>query len=202
MKLFWAPPSPYARKVRVTIAEKGLGTQVELLSVSITPLVRNPAVAASNPLGKIPCLIRDDGSALFDSRVITRYLDGLAETPRLYPQGDGLFETLKWEALADGGLDAAVSCVYEKRCRDEAQQSPAWLDAQRVKITAALDAFEADGMARLSVGLDAAAIATGCLLAYLDFRTPVPDWRPGRPTLEQWFETFSERPSMQNTQPA
>ncbi len=201
MKLFWSPPSPFARIARVSIAEKGLAARVELLDAPVSPVTRNEAVIIWNPLGKIPCLLLEDGKALYDSRVITRYLDGLAETPALYPEGEAQFETLKWEALANGVLDAAVLCVYEERCRDENHRSQAWLDGQRCKITAALDVFEAQALPHLKAGTDAAAIAVGCTLAYLDFRQPVPDWRPERPGLSQWFEAFAKRESMLTTQP-
>ena len=115
MKLISSPASPFVRKVRAVILETGLGDRIEELRVATTPLATADAARAANPLGKIPALIRDDGRALHDSRVITRYFDARANGG-LYPE-TRLWEVLTLEATADGILDSALSMVYEARFR-------------------------------------------------------------------------------------
>ena len=204
MKLLYVRASPFVRKVMVLLAEAGRTGDVELVAGFGSPTAPHPAVVAANPVGKIPCLILDDGTTLYDSRVITRYLDerhGLG----LYPRDERVWATLTLEAHADGILDAAVLCVYESRCRDEAIRSPAWLAGQHAKITRALDALEARWLGHLDGPLDIGQIAVGCALEYLDFRLEIggwPPWREGRTPLAAWAEAFGERPSMRTTRPA
>lgn len=199
MQLLMAPASPFVRKVRVLIRETGQESAVEEVNVTTTPLASDPAVVAANPTGKIPALMRDDGPAIYDSRVITRFLDARAGAG-LYPEAR-LWEVLTLEATADALMDAAVLVVYEQRFRSADMQSPEWLAGQRAKITRALDAIEGRWMSHLSGPLDAAHIAVGVALSYLDFRGPVGEWREGRATLAAWHEAFAARPSMQATLP-
>ena len=124
MKLLHARPSPFVRKVMVLLEEAGQTGAVELIDGFGAPTAPNADVLAANPIGKIPCLIRDDGPAVYDSRVITRYLDAKFNAG-LYPSGDAVWNTLTLEAHADGMLDAGILCVYEVRCRDEADRSVA-----------------------------------------------------------------------------
>ena len=199
MKLHEASASPFARKCLVCAEETGLWVEIELVTRGGTPLLTDNMPVGQNPLGKIPVLEREDGPALYDSRVITQYLNARAKAD-LYPEARR-FETLTLEATADGIMDAAVLMVYEGRCRDDAQQSSDWVEAQWAKVTRALDALEAMWMSHLKGPLDMGQIAVGCALAYLDFRHGKRDWRSSRPALAEWEAEFSMRRSMVITMP-
>lgn len=199
MQLVMSPASPYVRKVKVMIEEAGLQDRVRDCPVSTTPLDSDPDAVAANPLGRIPALIREDGPAIYDSRVICRYLDDTFSAG-LYPE-QGKWEVLTLEATAEGLLDSAVSMVYEQRFRGDMIWQP-WLDAQWEKVTRALDALEQRWMSHLSGPLHMGQIAVGCALGYLDFRHGDKDWRVGRDALSGWFEVFSARSSMIATAPA
>lgn len=203
MKLLHASASPFCRKCSVVIEEAGRQSDIELIDGFGSPVAPSANALAANPLGKIPSLILDDGSAIYDSRVITRYLNdyfGLS----LYPDGDAAWRTLTLEAHTDAMLDAAVLCVYEVRCRDESIRSTEWLHAQRGKISRGLDAIEAEWMPDLDATLTIAHIGVGCVLEYLDFRAEMggfDDWRDRHPKLATWGEGFRQRPSMIATAP-
>ena len=199
MKLIMSPASPFVRKCRVLIREADLLDAVEEVAVSTTPLASAAEAIAANPTGKIPSLVRTDGPALHDSRVITRFLDDHAGAG-LYP-ASRLWEVLTLEATADAMMDASVSMTYEKRLRPEAQQSSDWIEAQWGKVSRALDAIEDRWMSHLQGPLDAAQIAVACALSYIDLRHDARGWRDGRPALAAWHATFSERPSMIATKP-
>jgi glutathione S-transferase len=200
MQLLHAPASPYVRKVRVVLHELGMADDVELLEVATSPTKPAPEVTTAHALKKIPALVRPEGCTLYDSRVITRYLDTRADG-RFYPESH-IWETLTLEATGDGIMDAAVLMVYEGRCRPEDKQDKGWLDAQWGKIENALDALNARWMSHLAGPLDAGVVSVGCALAYLDFRHPDRPWRKGRDALDDWFAVFAERPSMKATPPA
>lgn len=199
MRLLYAPASPYVRKVRVLLHELGMSDEVELVEVATTPTKPAPEVATAHALKKIPALIRPEGCTLYDSRVITRYLDARGGN-RLYPPSH-IWETLTLEATGDGIMDAAVLMVYELRQRPEDKQDHGWLDAQWGKIENALDALTQRWMSHLSGPLDAGVISVACALGYLDFRHPERGWRAGRDALDDWFAVFSERDSMAATRP-
>ena len=199
MKLLKAGPSPFVRKVLVVLHETDLLGDVEQVSVTANPMDTDPTLAAANPLGKIPALVREDGPTLYDSRVICRYLDARAQAG-LYPDSR-IWETLTLEATGDGIMDAAVGMIYEKRFRPEALQSADWLAGQWSKVARALDALNARWISHLQGRLDAGQIAVGCALGYLDFRHPDRDWRQGRTALADWEAGFSQRPSMMATKP-
>lgn len=201
MRLYYNAASPFVRKVMVTLHETGQLDRVELVPAAGSPVAPGTMPVAVNPLGKLPTLERPDGPALYDSRVITRYLDALVEGG-LYPEAPGVWETLTLEATADGVTEAALLIVYESRCRTETGQDARWVEAQWLKAVRALDAIEARWMAHLAGRLDAGQIAVGCALGYLDFRLGSRDWRSGRPALARWFEGFGQRPSMLATAPA
>ena len=197
MKLHYAPTSPFVRKVMVLLHETGTLDSVEIHNVATTPYAPSSDVQASNPLAKIPVVERDDGLALYDSRVICEYLDARAEA--------GLYAA-RWdskvlEATADGMMDAAVLMTYEKRLRPEAQQYPEWIQAQLGKVLGACSALNARWMSHLQGPLDMGQIAVGCALSYLDFRHPDAGWRVGNEALADWFKDFESRPSMQATRP-
>ncbi len=200
MKLYHSPTSPYVRKVMVLIHETGL-KGIDLITATGTPLDPGSIPVDRNPLGKVPALDLEDGTTLYDSRVICRYLDTVAEAG-LYPAPPRLWDTLTLEATADGILDAALLMVYEGRLRPEELRFAPWVSAQWAKIDRALDAIEQRWMSHLSGGLDAGHIALGCALGYLDFRHGARNWRTGRPHLSAWADDFARRPAMLATVPA
>ncbi len=200
MLLHTNPASPFGRKVAVVAHETGLASRIEVRDQAVSPVSPNDAVAAANPLGKIPCLVTDDGEALYDSRVIAEYLDGLHGAARLFPAGgEARWRTLRRQALSDGIMDAAVAARYEAVLRPEAYRWDGWIEGQKRKVARGLDRLEAEA-ADLD-GVDIGLIAAGCALGYLDFRYPDWPWRPGRPHLAAWFERFDARASMQQTRP-
>lgn len=202
MKLFHSPTSPYVRKVMVTAMEKGLDGQIEKMPTAASPIKREGELPTKNPLAKVPCLITDDGRALFDSPVICAYLDSLKASPALIPaDGKGRFDCMTLEALADGFLDAGILLRYEGSLRPEDKRWDDWVAGQMAKITGALDALETTYAAQLSGPLTIGQIAVGCALGWFDFRYGHVDWRASRPKLAAFFKTLSERPSMQATMP-
>lgn len=199
MKLIMSPASPFVRKVMVLIRETGQQGDVEEVPVATTPVNTADAVWAANPLGKIPALVLDDGRALYDSRVITRFLDDRAQAG-LYP-ADRLWDVLTLEATADGILEAAVLMVYEGRVRPEEMCYAPWVEAQWGKALTAVKAVNDRWMDQLNGPLDMAQIAVACALGYLDFRHPDRDWRGTAPALAEWYAGFEQRPSMAATRP-
>lgn len=200
MKLLHSPASPFVRKVVVLLHETGQLDDVELLNVHTTPMATAAEVQSANPLGKIPALIRPEGPALYDSRVICRFLDARAQAG-LYPEAR-LWDTLTLEATADGIMDSAVSMTYEKRLRPENMVSQDWLDSQWAKIERALETLNARWISHLSGPLDMGQIAVGCALGYVDFRHGDRNWRQGHDALAAWDARFAARPAMQATAPA
>ncbi|QPM91251.1 glutathione S-transferase family protein [Pseudooceanicola algae] len=194
-----SPPSPFARKVRVTILECGLTDQVGLQHASNTALKPDPMLIAANPLGKLPALLRPDGPVICDSRVITRYLADLSGTD-LYPQ-DRIWDVLTLEAMADGVMEAALTMAYEHRFRPPEMIFHDWVEAQWRKVIRTLVRIDQDWQAALAAPLDAAQIALGCGLGYLDMRHGARGWRDEAPTLARWYATFAERDAMVATRP-
>ena len=200
MKLFHSPASPYVRKVVVMLHEMGRLDDVALETIATTAFATEEILKAANPLGKIPALQRDDGVTLYDSRVITNYLDDTFDGG-LYPAGAGRWDHLVLEATGDGIMDSSVSMSYEMRLRPEGEQSPAWIEAQWEKIARSLDVLNSRWMSHLSGQLTMAHISVGCALSYLDFRHDARNWRQGREMLATWHQEFDSRPSMQATKP-
>lgn len=199
LTLFHSTTSPYVRKVDVLLREAGLLDQVTFVSGSGTPLAANSETAKANPLGKVPVLLRDDGPALYDSRVICRYLDDLAGN-RFYPPSR-LYDVLTLEATADGILDAALLMAYEWRLRPEEKRFDDWVEGQWAKVDRALDVLDDRWMSHLHGPLTMGQIAVACALGYLDLRNADREWRKGRLSLAAWFETFAKRDSMLATIP-
>lgn len=199
MKLIFSPLSPFVRKVHVLLHETGQLGDVEVVDVATTPLDTNPEAAAANPLGKIPALVRADGPTLYDSRVITRYLDDRAGG-KMYPEAR-LWDVLTLEATAEGIMEAALSMTYEARFRPEEMQYAPWVEGQWQKASRALAAVNARWMSHLAGPLDMSHIAMGCALGYLDFRHHARSWRVGNEALADWYAAFSERDSMTKTAP-
>lgn len=200
MHLYTSPTTPFGRKVMVQILESGLEGRITTHAVTGTPLDPGSMPVATNPLGKIPALVLDNGQALYDSRVICRYLDQLSGAG-LYPSGDGLWPVLRLEATADGILEAAVLMVYEARLRPEERRHAPWVEGQWLKISRALDMVEQSELTLLAGPLTMAHVAIGSALGYLDFRHAGRDWRHSRPQLSAWEKGFAGRPAMVKTQP-
>lgn len=200
MRLFHSPTSPYARKCLVLLHETGMLDRVDLMSAAGTPVDPGSMPLAQNPLGKIPALERSDGPALYDSRVICRYLDSLSGKG-LYPAEPVLWDTLTVEATGDGITDAAILMVYEARVRPEDKRYAPWVEGQWAKIDRALDALESRWMDHLTGPMDMGQISVACALGYLDFRHGPRGWRQGRLDLATWYDGFAKRPSMQATVP-
>ena len=203
MKLIGSPASPYARKVRVVMAEKKLDYQYVIEDV----WAPDSTITQSNPLGKVPCLVMEGGEAVFDSRVIVEYLDTLSPVGKLIPvQGREGAEVKTWEALADGLMDAALAARMEVifKGRTKAQRSQAWIDRQMGKISAVLEAMStglADKPYCSGVHFSLSDVAVGCALGYLDFRFPQVAWREAYPNLVKLNDKLLLRPSFVETAP-
>ncbi|MEP1767389.1 MAG: glutathione S-transferase [Sulfitobacter sp.] len=200
MKLYYSPTSPYVRKVMILLEETGQLEDVTLVNVETTPIAASTELLTKNPLAKVPALERADGPTLYDSRVITAYLDDRAGG-KLYPTGARRWDTLTLEATADGILDAALLMTYEARLRAEDKRLPEWVEGQWNKIERAVAALNTRWMSNLQGPLDMGQIAVGCALAYVDFRHGARDWRKGNDGLAAWFAAFESRPSMRASVP-
>lgn len=204
MKLYAAGASPFVRKVRVAAMEAGLDDRIDLEIVATAPHQPDAALAQVNPVKKIPTLVTDDGAVLYDSGVITDYLNA-ASGHRLMPaDGDERWAAKQQESLADGLMDAAVLIRYEAAVRPAEKRWDGWIEAQRGKIDAALDQMNRDAPslgdpAAAETGLGA--ISYACALGYLDFRFGDRDWRPGRAALATWYTAYAARPAMKATEP-
>ncbi|MDI9409303.1 MAG: glutathione S-transferase [Candidatus Pacebacteria bacterium] len=200
MKLFYSPTSPYVRKVSVIAELTGLAGRIERVTPDFSPIKVNPELMAQNPLSKVPVLVRDDGTALYDSTVICQYLDDLAGTG-LYPKSGNLrWLVLRAEALADGLLDAAVLMRYESNLRPADKQWSDWCDGQLRKVASALAEMEHELGSR--PGLDAGHSATVVALGYLRLRMADMGWEKTHPKLAEWFAAMDERPEFKSTRPA
>ena len=201
MKLIGSLASPYVRKVRVVLAEKKLDYAYELENV----WAPDTKINEFNPLGKVPCLVMEDGSPMYDSRVIAEYLDTLTPVCKLLPpNGRDRANVKVWEALADGVLDAAVLVYLEKTRRPPEQQSEEWIGRQMAKVSAGLAVMSQDlGESQFCRGTyyTLADVAVGCTLGWLAFRFPDIDWRGDYPNLARLFDKLSERPSFRDTVP-
>ncbi len=200
MRLFHSPTTPFGRKVMVMLIETGQTGDLEVVSASGTPVDPGSMPLGTNPLGKIPTLELDDGTAIYDSRVICRFLDDRAGS-KLYPTKPRLWRTLTLEATADGMLDAAILMLYESRIRPEDKRFDDWVEGQWAKIARALNALEGSWMEHLDGPLDMGQVGVGCALSYLDFRHGVRNWRAGHPKLAAWHDSFANRDSMKATEP-
>jgi glutathione S-transferase len=197
MKLMFNAASPYARKVRIALLEKGMLDTVDLEAVQ--PWPEPTAITPFNPLGKIPVMILDDGSALYDSPVICEYVDSLAAAPALIPSGGpARFKTLGLQALADGMLDAAVNTVLERK-RTPAAQSSMMLARWTNAIRRSLDVLAAD-LPMPDRSFDLGQISVACAVGYFDFRLADLDLVTD-PRLRKWWDAASRRGSVRSTDP-
>ena len=201
MKLFYSPASPFVRKCVVLLHELVQADAVQLETVTTTALASDDALKAANPLARLPALQRPDGTTLYDSRVVTAFLNDLYGGS-LYPQDTSRWETLTLEATGDGMMDSAISMVYEKRLRSDEQVSDAWIEAQWAKIERTLSVINARWMSHLSGPVAMGHVSVACALSYLDFRLDARNWRQGHEALAAWHESFAARPSMLATEPS
>lgn len=188
MILLSSPPSPFGRKVKIAAALLGLSDKIKI-EVTDTNKVEGP-LRTQNPLGKIPTLMLEDGTALFDSRVIVDYLDHLAGGGKIVPRDAAArFAALRMQALCDGVLDASLLQVYEARFRPEPIRHQPWLDYQAEKVTRAFDVLETNPP-RIDPLPDVGQITLACALGYQDLRFQG-RWREKYPALVQWLDRFA-----------
>lgn len=196
MKLAYSPNSPYVRKCVALAIQRGIDKQMELWTVGTT----DPALLQVNPLSKVPTLVLDDGTALYDSPVICEYLDSVGDGPKMFPPvGPARWKALRQEALGDGILDATQPRRREIALpQDEGRQTYIALQQGKVKAALAVLEAEADGLGMLTT---IGEITIACALGYMDFRYPNEPWRPGHPKLEAWYAKVSAMPAMARTAP-
>lgn len=196
MKLFYSPTSPYARKARIMMREKKLNVAEE----AVAPWDNPPELVAQNPLCKIPTLVLDDGTSLYDSRVIVDYLDSLG-APALVPASGARWEVLRWQALGDGIMDAGV-VRYREMLRDEALRSVPVIERQEAAIDRAMAFTDNAVSGEFLVGdvLTLADISMVAGLGYMDLRYRT-DWRDQYPALADWHAAISQRPAFAETAP-
>ena len=200
MKLIGTPTSPYTRKARVVLAEK----RIDYDFIVDPPYEDATQVPDYNPLGKVPVLVLDDDTTIFDSRVIAEYLDNASPVTRLIPEDTRQrIQVRRWEALADGCTDAVVALVMEKR-RPEQYQYEAWVVRQQGKIDRALRAMSKDLAQRAwccGGFFNLSDIAVGCCLGFIDLRLPDVPWRDAYPNLARLADKLAQRASFRDSVP-
>ena len=196
MKITASGASPYVRKVMACAIARGIDQQLEKWTIATT----DPVLSNSNPLGKVPTLINDEGVALFDSPVICEFLDSIGSAPGLFPAaGPARWAALRLQAIGDGILDASQPRRREIALpQDEGRVG--YIDLQRGKVTRAVDTLEKEA-ASLGALKTVGDIAVACALGYLDFRFANEPWRPGHPKLEAWYASVVALPPMAKTAP-
>jgi len=201
MKLIGSLTSPYVRKVRIVFLEKKVDLDLELENV----WAADTKIALNNPLGKVPCLLLDDGEVIYDSSVIAEYADTLSPVGKLIPTGSRERATVKtWETLADGVQDAGILARLEATLRPPEQQSPTWIERQMGKMNASLAQMSrqlGENAWCLSNQMTLADIAVGCALGYLLFRFPNIAWQAQYPNLDALYQKLMQRPSFAETAP-
>lgn len=197
LKLHWSPRSPYVGKVMIAATEMGLRDRIETVRTAVSATQSVESFFADNPLNKIPTLMLEDGTALFDSRVICEYLDTLHEGPKLFPtKPSEHFLAIRNLAFGDGLVDVGMVRMGERR-KPAAQQTPEIIASNERKTQEAVDRLERDIAMLTDRPFDIGHVAIGTALAYLDFRLGDDNWREGRPALTAWHAEFSERPAVQ-----
>lgn len=185
-KILYSPASPFAAKARMVAAL--VGYVFEPVLTKTDELAAD--LIAANPLGKIPALVTDEGKGIFDSKVITQFLNRVSGGKALPRNAEKRLEAEMLESLADGIGDCAIACVYERRLRPEEKQYQPWIDKQWAKVTRGLDQLEA-GAPALPAKIHAGHIALAANLAYLNLRFP--EWSKGRPKLKRWLRKFAAK---------
>jgi glutathione S-transferase len=198
MRLYLSIGSPFVRKCRVVIREKGLLPKVEEVAIDF-PYKSDPGHLAANPIGQVPALVADDGTTFFDSPLICDYLDSLSGEPRLLPpEGPDHWRVRRLETIGDGMMEMTVKQVLESR-RPEAEQSALWRDYWMGGLVRGLDAAETNAPEPTSFDLGSITLAIAA--TYLDFRLPSLDWRAGRPKLHALRDALEARDSFKETYP-
>jgi glutathione S-transferase len=199
MKLHWSPRSPFVRKVMIVAHERGLIDRLDCVRTVAAMTTPHAELMRDNPLSKIPTLVLDDGTALYDSPVICEYLDALDDKPQLFPlDRKPRMLALRRQALGDGFLDLLVLARNE---RLRQQPSQVHLTSTAVRTAAVLTSLEREADALAASAFDIGHIAIGCALSYLDFRFAEEDWRKSRARLARWHAGFAARPSVEATRP-
>ena len=196
MKLHWSPRSPFVRKVMIVAHEAGVADRIHCVRSVASATKPNPDIMRDNPLSKIPTLVLDDGTPLYDSPVICEYLDTLHDGPRLFPtEPAARFLALRRQAFGDGLLDLLLLWRGELM-RPEEHRSQTHLASFEARSLAALDRLAGEAADLAATRFDIGHVTIGCVLSYLDFRFADMCWRGGRPALADWHRTFAERPSV------
>ena len=199
MRLYWSSRSPYVRKVMVFAHECGLAGRIECVRTLVAMTKPNIELLRINPLGKIPTLVLDDGSALYDSTVICEYLDSLHGGRRLFPEsGQARWTALRRHALGNNLIDNLMLWRNEMT-RPQIQQSPETLAAFDLKVRNAVAALDGEADALIAAPVDIGHVAIGSALGYADFRFAQLGWRSSGAHIARWFETFAQRPAMRHT---
>lgn len=200
MKLHWSPRSPFVRKVLVCAHELGIAVRLEKVYTLVSLRKSNEDMLRVNPIGRIPALVLDDGSVLYDSVVICEYLDATYGGRLFPPQGAARWDALRRHALANGMLETGILWLNE-RTRPAAQQSPEMHAALERKIRSALAAAEIEADRLTANAPDIGDLTLGVALGYLDFRYADLKWRDAAPRLARAYETLASRTSLRETQP-
>jgi glutathione S-transferase len=198
MKLHWSPRSPFVRKVMIAAHETGLVNRLTCVRTVVAMTEPNTNLLSDNPLSKIPTLVLDDGSPLYDSLVICEYFDAMHDGPKLFPtDSKARWTALRRHALGNGLLDMLILWRGE---RERQQPSQPHLDAFAVKYKATLKALEKESPEIGATPFGIGHIAIGCALSYADFRFADLNWRAGHPQTAAWHASFSQRPSARATE--
>jgi glutathione S-transferase len=198
MKLHWSPRSPFVRKVMIAAHETGLVDRLTCVRTVVAMTEPNTNLLSDNPLSKIPTLVLDDGSPLYDSLVICEYFDAMHDGPKLFPtDSKARWTALRRHALGNGLLDMLILWRGE---RERQQPSQPHLDAFAVKYKATLKALEKESPEIGATPFGIGHIAIGCALSYADFRFADLNWRAGHPQTAAWHASFSQRPSARATE--
>jgi len=198
MKLHWSPRSPFVRKVMIVAHERGLVDRITCVRTVAAMTKPHAELMKDNPLSKIPTLVLDDGTVLYDSRVICEYFDGLDGAPKLFPvEPKARLTALRRQALGDGFLDLLVLLRNEG---ERAHPSDVHRTSWAARKTAILDSLEREAEALTATPFSIGHVAIGCALCYLDFRFADDDWRNGRRHIANWHAAFAARPSVRATE--
>ena len=200
MRLHYSPTSPFARKCQVCAQELGLRERIELVPAAAHPVTRDRALVELNPLGQVPTLVTDDGTVLYDSRVICEYLNETAGGDLIPAEAGARWPVLVEQSLADGISDAALLTRYEMAVRPEPQRCSGWIEGQLDKVACGLADLERRAVS-FGDRVDLGTIAFACALGYLDFRFASLNWRERHPNAAAWFEWFGGRDAMVATRP-
>jgi glutathione S-transferase len=200
MKLHWSPRSPFVRKVMIAAHERGLADRIACVRTVAAMTKPHAELMADNPLSKIPTLVLDDGTVLYDSPVICEYLDCLGDGgPKLFPaEPRARMTALRRQALGDGFLDMMLILRNE---RERAQPSEVHMASAGQRQAAVLKSLEREADALAAAPFGIGHVAIGCALSYLDFRFSDEDWRKDHPRIAHWHSSFAARPSVRATEP-